>query len=196
MKRKLSVRLSRQLFERLQASAESQASTKTAIIEAALKRFLSPKPQCDDDETKLLRRFESMGQKLEQIERDLRLVNETVTLHARYHLTVMPPMPQAQQRAACTLGLERFEAFAAQVGMRVRLGTPLMRETIDRLNATTPHMVALRLDQAALLGTPASDSGRDVTAPTAKGVRPTLSAAAREDGSNGRFRGARRMSAQ
>jgi hypothetical protein len=195
MKRKLSVRLSPQLFEGLQAATESQAMSKTAIIEAALARFLSPKPQCDN-ETKFLRRFESMGPKLEQIERDLRLVNETVTLHARYHLTVMPPMPQAQQRAACTLGLERFEAFAAQVGMRVRLGTPLMRETIDRLNATTPHMVALRLDQAALLGTPASDSGRDVTAPTAKGVRPTLSAAAREDGSNGRFRGARRMSAQ
>src|SRR5436309_13840956 len=98
MKRKLGVRLSPQLFEQLQAAAESQAVSKTAIIEAALARFLSSKPQ-NDHETKFLRQFASMGQKLEQMERDLRLVNETVTLHARYHLTVMPPMSQAQQRA-------------------------------------------------------------------------------------------------
>ena len=195
MKRKVSVRLSPQLFERLQAAAGSQASTKTAIVEAALERFLSLKPQCDE-ETKLLRRFESMGHQLEQIERDLRLVNETVTLHARYHLTAMPPMPQARQRAACILGLERFEAFATQVETRVRLGTPLMKETIDRLGATTPHMVALRLNEGALLGTPASDTDNKVASLTARGRRPAFSAAAREDGSNGLFRGTRPISAQ
>jgi hypothetical protein len=195
MKRKVSVRLSPELFERLQAAAESQASTKTAIIETALERFLSLKPQCNN-EAKLLRRFELMGHQLEQIERDLRLVNETVTLHARYHLTVMPPMPQARQRAACTLGLERFEAFAAQVGTRVRLGTPLMKETIDRLGATTPHMVALRLNEGALLGTPASETDNKVASLTARGMRPAFSAAAQGDGSNGRFRGTRRMPPQ
>jgi hypothetical protein len=194
MKRKLSVRLSPRLFEQLQAAAENQAVTKTAIIEAALERFLS-EPQCNDG-AKLLRRFESMGQQLEQIERDLRLVNETVTLHARYHLTVMPPMPQAQQRAACVLGLERFEAFAAQVEMRVRLGTPLMKETIDRLGATTSHMVALRLVEDALLGTPVPESDRKVASLTARAARPEFSAAAREGGSNGRFPGTRRISAQ
>jgi len=194
MKRKLSVRLSSQLFEQLQAAAESQAASKTAIIEAALERFLSPKRQ-GDDETQFLRKFESMAQKLEQIERDLRLVNETVTLHARYHLTVMPPMPLAQQRAACILGLERFEAFAAQVGMRVRLGTPLMKETIDRLDAATPHIVARRLDEGALLGTPVSETGHTVASLKARGVRPVLPAAAQEDGSNGRFRRTRRISA-
>ena len=195
MKRKLGVRLSPLLFERLQATAESRALTKTAIIEAALERFLGPKPQCDDDEAKFLRRFESMGQKLEQIERDLRLVNETVSLHARYHLTVMPPMLRAQQRAACVLGLERFEAFAAQVGMRVSLGTPLMKETIDRLDAATPHIVAPRLCEGAPLGTPVSETDHKVASLTARGVRPEFSAAAQEDGSNGRFRGTRRISA-
>jgi predicted transcriptional regulator len=195
MKRKLSVRLSRQLFDRLQAAVESQAVSKTAIIEAALERFLAPSPQCDD-ETKFLHQFESMGKRLEQIERDLRLVNETVTLHARYHLTVMPPMSRVQQRAACVLGFERFEAFAAQVGMRVRLGTPLMRETIDRLGATTPHTVALRLEEGALLGTPTPEPDNEVASLTARGVKPAFSAAAREDGSNGRFRRTTRVSPQ
>ena len=195
MKRKISVRLSPQLFEQLKAAAESQASTKTAVIEAALDRFLALEPQRNDD-TKVLRQFELMGQKLERIERDLSLVNETVALHARYHLTMAPPMPQAQQRAACILGLERFEAFAAQVAMRVGLGTPLMRETIDRLGAPTPHRVALRAAEGALAGSPASEPDDKVAAIAARGMRPAFPAAAREGGSNGRFPGAGRMSAQ
>src|SRR4051812_20187655 len=136
MKRKVSLRLRPQLFERLEAAAGNRASTKTAVIEAALNHFLALEPQRNDD-VNALRQFELIGQKLERIERDLSLVNETVALHVRYHLTMAPPMPQAQQRAACILGLERFEAFAAQVAMRVGLGTPLMRETIDRLGAPT-----------------------------------------------------------
>jgi predicted transcriptional regulator len=195
MKRKVSLRLRPQLFERLEAAAGDRASTKTAVIEAALDHFLALDPHRNDD-TKVLRQFEMMGQKLERIERDLSLVNETVALHARYHLTMAPPMPQAQQRAACILGLERFEVFAAQVSMRVGLGTPLMRETIDRLGAPTPHRVALRPAEGALVGTPASEPDDKVAALTARGMRPAFSAAAREGGSKDRFRGARRMSAQ
>jgi hypothetical protein len=195
MKRKVSLRLRQQLFERLEAAAQSQNLTKTAIVEGALDRFLSLKPQCNE-ETKVLHQFELIGQKLERIERDLSFVNETVVLHARYHLTMAPPMPQAQQRAACILGLERFEVFAAQVAMRVGLGTPLMRETIDRLGAPTPHRVALRSAESARVGTPASEPDDKVAALAARGMRPAFSAAAREGGSKDRFRGAGRMSAQ
>jgi hypothetical protein len=195
MKRKVSVRLRPQVFERLQAEAESQASTKTAVIEAALDRFLSLKSQCND-QTKVMHQFQLMSQKLEQIERDLSVVNETVALHARYHLTMAPPMPQAQQRAACILGLERFEAFAAQVAMRVGLGTPLMRETIDRLGAPTPYRGALCSAKGALVASPATEPDDKIAAVPVRGMRPAFSAAAREDGSNGRFPGAKRISAK
>ena len=195
MKRKVSLRLRPQLFQRLDAAAQSQNLTKTAVVEDALERFLSLKPECNE-ETKVLRQFELMGQKLERIERDLSLVNETVALHVRYHLTMAPPMPQAQQRAACILGLERFEAFAAQVAMRVGLGTPLMRETIDRLGAPTPHMVALRPAEGARVGTQATEPHDKVAVIAARGMRPAFSAAAREGGSDGRFPGAARVSNQ
>jgi predicted transcriptional regulator len=195
MKRKISVRLRPQLFQKLQAAARSQASTKTAVIEAALDRFLAIESQHADD-TKILRQFQLMGQKLERIERDLSLVNETVALHARYHLTMAAPMPQEQQHAACILGLERFEAFAAQVAMRVGLGTPLMRETIDRLGAPNPHTVAPRPAERVLSRTLASESDHKVAGLSARGMRPAFSAAAREDGSSGRFPAARRISGQ
>jgi len=45
-------------------------------------------------------------------------------------------MPAGEQGAACVLGAERFEEFATQVGRRVDLGVPLIRETIDRVSAT------------------------------------------------------------
>ena len=100
------------------------------------------------------RRLNWMSRQLEQLEHDLRIVNETVALHARYHLTVTPPLPDSQQRAACALGLERFEVFAAQVGRRVHLGTPLMRETMDRLSTTNPDLFARDIEEDVPLGAP------------------------------------------
>ena len=75
-----------------------------------------------------------MSRQLEELDRGLRIVNETVAHQARFHLSVTPVLPAADQRAACVLGSERFDEFAAQVGRRVRLGTSLMQETMDRLS--------------------------------------------------------------
>jgi MFS family permease len=63
------------------------------------------------------------------------MIAETVALHARYHLTVMPKLPESRQREAIILGDERFKVLAEQVDRRVRQGRPLMQETIDRLNS-------------------------------------------------------------
>jgi len=188
MKRKISVQLSEQIVDRLETAAERPGASKAAIVEAALERFLSPETETIDDAT-LLRRLNWMSGQLEQLERDLRIVNETVALHARYHLTVTPPLPQPQQRAACALGLERFEEFAAQVGKRVHLGTPLMRETMHRLSATRPDLFAPDVEKGAPLGTPSAETDQDNPAATVVDKEPELSAAAREDGSNGGFPG-------
>ena len=69
----------------------------------------------------------------EQLDRDLRVVNESVALQARYQLAVTPPLPAAALRAACALGSERFDEFATQVWRRVQSGTSLVHETVDRL---------------------------------------------------------------
>jgi hypothetical protein len=77
-----------------------------------------------------------LSRQLEQLDRNLRIANETAALHARFHLAVTPLMPAGEQGAACALGAERFEEFATQVGRRVDLGASLIRETIDRCSAT------------------------------------------------------------
>jgi hypothetical protein len=160
--------------------AGQPGQSKSTIVEAALEQFLSADA---DDDAALPRRLNWMSRQLEQVERELRVVNETVALHARYHLTVTPPLPGSQHRAACVLGLERFEAFAAQVGRRVHLGTPLMRETLDRLSTSNPDLFAADIADGVPLGTPSPDPVPD-SAPSAIADEPLEHpAAVQEDGS-------------
>jgi Arc/MetJ-type ribon-helix-helix transcriptional regulator len=159
MKRKISVQLTDELADRLEAAVQDGGASKSAIVEAALQRFLGIETETVDNST-LSRRLDWMSGQLEQLERELRIVNETVALHARYHLTIAPPLPAARQHGACVLGIERFEVFAAQVGRRVHLGTPLMRETMERLSETKPELFASDTDQEVPLGT-ASEGADD-----------------------------------
>jgi hypothetical protein len=133
MKPRIGVYLSERMATRLAAAAKRPGATKSALVEAALEQFFGPEDDVDDSAS-VERRLASMSAQLEQLDRNLRTVNETVALHARFHLAVTPILPAAAQAGACALGAERFEEFAAQVGRRVRLGVPLIQETMDRLN--------------------------------------------------------------
>ena len=136
MKRKICVYVSEDLVSRLAVAAEHRGATKSGLVGAALDRFLDTADE-RDDQPGVDQRLVQMGHQLDHLTRELRLVNETVAMHARYHLTVTPPLPDAAQPAACRLGAARFEEFAAQVGRRVEEGRPLIRETLERLDTTS-----------------------------------------------------------
>jgi predicted transcriptional regulator len=180
MKRKVSVQISEQVVERLETAAQEPGTSKSAIVEAALEQFLN----ADTSDAAVSRRLNWMSRQLEQLERDLRIVNETVALHARYHLTVTPSLPSAEQRAACALGVERFDVFAAQVGRRVHLGTPLMRETMDRLSTSNPELFARSIEEGIPLAAAQQKPEPDSPASSVADERPEQSAAAQEGGSN------------
>jgi hypothetical protein len=94
-----------------------------------------------------------MSRQLEQLDQNIRIVNETVALQARYQLAVTPPLPAAALRSACALGAERFDEFATQVGRRLQLGASLMQETMDRLGKkrdTCADGLGKRATQASL----------------------------------------------
>lgn len=188
MKHKVTVQLSERVIARLKAVAERQGATKTAIVEGVLDNFLGLQVDALESvkDGAMLRRLNWMSGQLEQLERDLRIVNEIVALHARYHLTVTPPLPPSQQPAACALGLERFEAFAAQVRRRVHLGAPLMRETLDRLCATSPELFARDIEEDALRA-----PGQGQAQAAAMDVEPELCTAAGEGGNIAGFPGRR-----
>jgi predicted transcriptional regulator len=184
MKRRITVQLPEQLAGRLEAAAERPGASKSAIVEAALDQFLSADTS---DDAPMSRRLNGLSRQLEQLEHDLRIVNETVALHARYHLTVTLPLSNAQHRAACALGQERFEVFAAQIGRRLHLGKPLMRETMDRLTTTNPDLCARAIEEGVPLGAPIPDPEPDSPASAVVNEQPEPSAVAQEGGSNACF---------
>ena len=131
-RRKITVRLSEGVCGRLDVASDRPGAGKSMLVEAALEHFLNPTPSV---EALLRERLDGIHARFDHLERDMRIIAETVALHARYHLTVVPPLPESRQREAVVLGDERFKVLAEQVDRRVRLGRPLMQETINRLNS-------------------------------------------------------------
>jgi predicted MFS family arabinose efflux permease/predicted transcriptional regulator len=130
-RRKVTVRLSERVSGRLDVAADRPGVGKSMLVEAALEQFMSPAPTV---EAVLRDQLDHVHARFDHLERDMRMIAETVALHARYHLTVVPPLPESRQSDAVILGDERFKILAEQVDRRVRLGRPLMQETIDRLH--------------------------------------------------------------
>jgi sugar phosphate permease len=140
-RRKVTVRLSEGVCGRLDVATDRPGVGKSMLVEAALEHFLNPAPSV---EALTHERLVDLHARFDDLARDMRMIAETVALHARYHLAVMPPVPESRQREAIILGNERFKVLAEQVDRRVREGRPLMQETIDRLNSAQHE----ELDQA------------------------------------------------
>jgi len=176
--RKVTIRLTEELYNRFSAATERPGVGKSMVVEAALERFLSVAPSIEDT---VRDRFDDIDDKLDRLERNVRIMAETVALHARYHLAVMPPLPQARQQEATRLGDERFKVLAEQVDRRVRQGRPLVQETIDRLGSSDceANDISRRSNQVH------RDQG---SATEGVDIKPASFAAAGEGGGNIYFR--------
>ena len=188
MKPRVGVYLSEGMAERLAEAAKRPGVTKSALVEAALDRFLGSEDDIGDTAT-VAHHFAGLSRQLERLDRNLRIANETAALHARFHLAVTPLVPAAAQGAACALGAERFEEFAAQVGRRVDLGIPLIRETIDRGSAVRADAFASDPAEEEPLSARSTTYQPGVPPSTAVDDASAHIAAVREDGSNGGFPG-------
>ncbi|MGV7215156.1 hypothetical protein [Bradyrhizobium sp. UFLA05-112] len=181
--RKVSVQLSETIFESLEAASGRAGAGKSMVVQAALERFLNPAPPMEE---MVHEAFHRIGDQIERLESELAIIAETVALHARYHVTVTPPMPPSQQRDACVLGYRRFKALAGQVDRRVRSGRPLMRETIAGLSITERDASTPERDGKIVPGR--SEDQANILADVAPVAESEQIAAVQEDGSNRNFR--------
>jgi hypothetical protein len=188
MKPRVGVYLSESMAARLAEAAKRPGATKSGLVEAALDRFLGSDDDVGDTAT-VARRLAGLSRQLEELDRNLRIANETAALHARFHLAVMPLLPAAAQGAACALGAERFEEFATQVGRRVDLGLPLIREAIDKVSAANTNAYGPNPADGDPSGTRSTGYEPDVQTSSVVDEASGSIAAVREDGSNGGFRG-------
>jgi hypothetical protein len=129
--RKVTIRLAEKLHTQLEAATDRPGVGKSMVVAAALEQFMKPGSSVEELAHE---RFDEMNMRFDRLEHDIRLLAETVALHARYHFSVMPPLPQAEQCEAGARGDERFRVLASEVDRRARLDRSLMQETIDRLN--------------------------------------------------------------
>lgn len=188
MKPRVGVYLSEGMAARLAEAAKRPGATKSALVEAALDRFLGSDDDIGDTAT-VARQLAGLKRQLEQLDRNLRITNETAALHARFHLAVTPLLPVTAQGAACALGAERFEEFSTQVARRVDHGIPLIRETIDRVTAAREASFVRELADGEPMRTASTACESDLPASTSIDLATASQAAVREDGSLNGFPG-------
>src|SRR5215472_13097114 len=151
MKPKLSAYVSDSVSQRLELAAKRPGTNKSAIVDAALDRFLNPERDTSGDAA-LIRRLDRMSGQLDRTERDLAVMAETIALFVRYYLTITPPLPSGDQDAARALGRERFEMFVAQVGKRVASGGRLVADVMERVSMSRPDLFLRNIEEGAPLG--------------------------------------------
>src|SRR5690606_37322873 len=101
--------------------------SKSAVVADALNAMFQVQGGSEID-TMLRIRLDRVNAGLRRIERDLQITLETLGLFIRYQLSVIPPVPEADQPMAHALGQHRFRSFIDQVGQRLAAGKPFTRE--------------------------------------------------------------------
>ena len=124
---KRSFRLPVELDRRLAAHARSHRASQTAVLQAALDMHLSP-DSGDRLEAALTRRLDRMTRRLEQLEWNGDLANETLAQFIRFWLVSNPPLPDTALKAAQAMGKERWERFVEALSGRMELGRRLKDE--------------------------------------------------------------------
>lgn len=118
--------LERPESEALTILASRPGGSKSAIVNEALRLWLSSRTARNvDDALKI--RLDRINRLLAQNRRDLEVLLESLSLFIRYELTINPPVPDADD-IAHAMGRDRFEAFVNQVGRQLALGD----RTLDR----------------------------------------------------------------
>ncbi|WP_225769626.1 ribbon-helix-helix domain-containing protein [Inquilinus sp. Marseille-Q2685] len=119
------------LSDQLEALASRSGGSKSAIVADALRAWLARRAANEIDD--LLRvRLDRISAQLNRIERDQRIVMESLGLFIRYQLTVTPPLPDSEQAVARAVGQDRFQAFIDQVGRRIAGGRSLAEDVRSR----------------------------------------------------------------
>ncbi|MGY3449844.1 hypothetical protein [Bradyrhizobium sp. USDA 4353] len=85
MKKKITLQLSAEILDRLKSATDERCVNRAILVEKALERFLC---ESADKGVPSQDRLVGLEEQLEAIQRDLKALNDTVGLHARYHLAL------------------------------------------------------------------------------------------------------------
>ncbi len=108
------------LTEALDRLGGKPGTSKSAIVADALRAYLDRRAASEMDALFKMR-LDRMSRQLSRLERDQKVLLESLALFVRYQLTVTAPLPEAD-KAAQAVGRERFQRFVDQVGRQLASG--------------------------------------------------------------------------
>jgi hypothetical protein len=130
-RRRLCLYLDPKLGARLEKLAAKPGATMTNIVSDALRDFLDRQGSDALDE-RFKERLDKSTAQWNRMERDQRVILESLALFIRYQLTVSNPIPESQLAAMQALGNDRFQTFIDEVGRRIAKGKGVGAEVAEK----------------------------------------------------------------
>lgn len=109
------------LSKRLETLADKPGATMSNVVNDALRDYFERKG-ADALDDRFRERLDGIGKRLNLIERDQRVILESLALYIRHQLSVSRSMPDSQAAALQALGNQRFQTFIEEVGRRIATG--------------------------------------------------------------------------
>ena len=116
-KPRLNLRLASDVYAKLNEMTRKPGTTKSAIIEQALREYFNPEIRQGLEE-RIFERLNDFDLRQSAIEQDVGITLEALGQYVLYWLTRTDPLPERDRDAAHALGFRRFNHFIDQVGRK------------------------------------------------------------------------------
>ena len=129
MKPRVNLRLDAQLLAMLEDVAFEHQTTKTAVLEAALRHFFSEERDYTLED-RVMKRMDNFETRMGRLEWKANLSIEIMSHYMHYWLTRTDPLPPSQRDAMAALGYRRFNHFMDQVSVKMKKRRTLSHESL------------------------------------------------------------------
>ena len=141
MKTKIGVYLTDDVARLFKRAMKRPGATKSGLVNEALRLFLTPPPEKRSSD-EILQHLKRLAKRLRQVHREAEVMSETLALFVRYFLTMPPPLPASERKAAEALGRERYQIFIEQITKRITSESGMIADVLRTIVMTHPHLVA------------------------------------------------------
>jgi hypothetical protein len=115
-----------ELSDRLKAYCASTNTTESAVVEAALREYLTG----TSAQAAMLRRLDRLDRAVQRVHRDATFYGEALGEYLRVWYAYTPELPDAGKREASLRSTVRYQAFVRQLAARLSGGRSLIAELV------------------------------------------------------------------
>ena len=129
MKPRVNLRLDPQLLAILEDVAFENQTTKTAVLEDALRHDTSANENYTIED-RVMKRMDNFETRMGRLEWKANLSIEILSQYMHYWLTRTDPIPESEREGAASLGYRRFNYFMDQVATKMGARRTLSHESL------------------------------------------------------------------